>query len=66
MKYIPGNQFTNNTSKFGKYFKNSICYTLKHIKRDDNGIKYIFTCEKGDKEIVFKTPKEADAFLDNF
>tara|TARA_R110002049_G_C8708103_1_gene523667 strand:- start:76 stop:276 length:201 start_codon:yes stop_codon:yes gene_type:complete len=66
MKYIPGNQFTNNTSKFGKYFKRSICYTLKQIKKQDDNLKYIFACEKGDKEIVFKNVKEADEFLGNF
>jgi len=66
MKFIPGSQFINNTSKFGKYFKNGITYTLKHIKKEDDKIKYIFSYEKGDKEILFSNVKEADQFLSNF
>ena len=67
MKYIPGNQFINNTHNFGRYFKRGSVYTLKNIKKEEeNKIKYIFTSNDKDKEIVFKTVKEADNFLESF
>ena len=34
MRYIPGNQFINNTHNFGKYFKRGSVYTLKNIKKE--------------------------------
>jgi len=66
MKFIPGNQFINSTPRFGKYFKSGIIYTIKHIKKEEDKIKYIFSSEKGDKEILFSSVKEADDFLGNF
>lgn len=67
MKFIPGSQFINNTSKFGKYFKNGVTYTIKNIKKEDEGIKYIFTYGRNEeKDIIFKDVKEADQFLSNF
>lgn len=67
MKFIPGSTFINNTPKFGKYFKRGIAYTLKHIKKEDEDkIKYIFSTNDGDKEIYFKSVKEADNLLDTF
>lgn len=67
MKFIPGSTFINKTPKFGRYFKRDIIYTLKHIKKEsDDEIKYIFSTAGDDKEIIFKSVKEADNFLDTF
>lgn len=66
MKYIPGSAFINNTTKFGKFFKRGQVYTLNHIKKVEDGIKYIFLTDGGEKEITFKDSKEADTFLSNF
>ena len=67
MKYIPGSQFINHGPKFGKYFKRGVTYTLKHIKKEsDDKIKYIFSTNGDDKEIFFKSVKEADEFLGSF
>ena len=67
MKYIPGSEFINHAPKFGKYFKRGVTYTLKHIKKEsDDKIKYIFSTNGDDKEIFFKSVKEADEFLDSF
>lgn len=67
MKHIPGSQFINHTPKFGKYFKRGVTYTLKHIKKEsDDKIKYIFSTNGDDKEIFFKSVKEADEFLGSF
>lgn len=66
MKFIPGNIFINTTNKFGKYFKKGQVYTLKIIIPLDEQIKYIFTVNGEDREILFSDVKEADNFLSNF
>ncbi len=66
MKFIPGNSFTNRTTKFGRYFKRGNTYVIKNISPKDGKFTYTFTGSDGDKEIVFNTVKEADAFLSNF
>lgn len=66
MKFIPGNSFTNRTTKFGRYFKRGNTYTIKKISPKDGKFKYIFISSDGEKEIIFNTVKEADDFLSNF
>lgn len=66
MKFIPGNSFTNRTTKFGRYFKRGNIYVIKNISPKDDKFTYTFTSSDGDKEIIFNTVKEADAFLSNF
>lgn len=66
MKFIPGNSFTNRTTKFGRYFKRGNTYVIKNISPKDGKFTYIFTSSDEDKEIIFNTVKEADAFLSNF
>lgn len=66
MKFIPGNSFTNRTTKFGRYFKRGNTYMIKNISPRDNKLTYTFVSSEGDKEIIFNTVKEADAFLSNF
>ena len=66
MKFIPSNQFINETTKFGRYFKRGKVYILKNIAKQDDKIKYVFNCDGEDKDIVFNNVKEADEFLSNF
>ena len=66
MKFIPGSQFINTSTKYGKYFKSGNRYVLKHIKKEGEKVKYIFSYEGGDKEILFSSVKEADEFLSHF
>lgn len=66
MKFIPGNIFVNQTNKFGKYFKKGQLYEIKIIIPLKDQVKYVFTSNGEDKEILFKDVKEADSFLSNF
>ena len=45
MKYIPGSNFLNNTTRHRKYFKRGLPYSLKIIKpvKDSKSLVYIFT-----------------------
>ena len=68
MKHIPGNTFLNKSTRYGKFLKKGLPYTLRIIKpkRDTGQLQYIFDTNLGERDIVFESAKQADDFLEQF
>jgi hypothetical protein len=65
MKFIPGKTFINRTDTNTKLFKKNKLYTLRDIKRLDNGfVSYTFIVENKIKEVKFESFKQAEGWLE--